>query len=214
MLQVKQLKEEDEICFSAGWKAATLYYFLVRHKILPREAITTYCAPGSKYIGLAEPMPGIPFAGGSVGMGLSAGFGRALAKKILKEPGKVYVIESDGGLDAGLVWEAMLLAAHWRLDNLTLIIDDNKWCAMGRKEDVLSIKGMEKTFKSRAWEVVRVDGHDMMALAKAMKKPQKKPRCIFANTVKGKGVSFMEDDNTWHYWRVNRKAYRDALKEL
>lgn len=208
------LKKEDEFILSKGWAVSGLYHFLVKKKILPKEAITTFCKKGSPYIGLAEPMPGVVFAGGSVGMGLSAAFGRALAKRRLGEDGRVYVLESDGGLDVGHVWEAMLLCAHHNLP-VTLVIDDNGFQAMGSKEEILSIKDMDKTFRSRGWKVLTIDGHDYEAIEEALSDRADGPLCIFAKTKKGKGVKqFEEEGNKWHYWRVDKETYRRSLKEL
>ena len=212
-----QLKKDDNIILSAGWKAAAFYYFLVQKGILQQEAIDTFCREGSKFIGLTEPMPGILFAGGSMGMGLPAGIGFALAKKIRKEPGTVYVIMSDGEMQCGMTWESALIAKKYKLDNLTVIVDNNKFCATGKTGDVLTIEPLLSKWKSFGWNTVGVfDGHNTteLEIAVMLKNINNVPKVIVANTIKGKGVSFMEDQNIFHYKAPNKEEYELALKEL
>lgn len=208
------LEKEDKFILSAGWKAATLYYFLARKWKLPKSSLKTYCKPGSKLIGLAEPtVEGVEFAGGSMGMGLAAGFGFALAKQIKREKGRVYVLESDGGMDCGMTWESALLAAHHKLP-ITLIVDANGLQAMGRKNDVLNIEPLMEKFSSFGWETAQVNGHDVGALDTVLSKRRMGPLCVVARTIKGNGVSWMEDENLWHYWHVDDVHYKKAMQEL
>src|SRR3990167_6331306 len=211
------LKKEDNIILSAGWKAAAFYYFLVQEGILQQEAIDTFCREGSKFIGLTEPMPGVLFAGGSMGMGLPAGIGFALAKKVRKEPGTVYVIMSDGEMQCGMTWESALIAKKYKLDNLTVVVDNNKFCATGKTKDVLNIEPLLSKWKSFGWNTVGVfDGHNTKELEIAVlsKNINNVPKVIVANTIKGKGVSFMEDQNEWHYRAPNQEEYEEAMQEL
>lgn len=209
------LTERDELILSKGWAVATLYYFLVRNGTLPKEAVDDYCKPGSKYIGLAEPMPGIPFAGGSVGMGLAAGVGFALARKARNERSRVVVVESDGGMNVGMTWESAMIAAHHKLDNLILIIDCNGLQAMGKTSEVLEIEPLYAKMTAFGWHTVNVDGHDMISILEVLNERRDGPLCIIAKTDKGKGVKEFEDDPLkFHYWKITDEVYERALTEL
>lgn len=213
----KEMKpDRDRFILSKGWAAASLYYFLAQKGIIPKKDLETFCKGDSKYIGLAEPkIRGVEFAGGSMGMGLPAGAGFALAKKMKKEKGRVYVLESDGGMDCGMVWESLAIAAHHKLDNLKLLIDANGWQAMGTSEEVLNLEPLEDKLRAFGWVVSDIDGHDYKAIGKALEVTAKyRPHAIIARTVKGKGVSFMENENLFHYFHVTDDMYKRAMKEL
>lgn len=205
--------KKDIVILSAGWKAAAFYYFLSEKGIIPKEDLETYCKEGSKLIGLTEPgVPGIHFAGGSMGMGLPASVGFALSKKRKKEEGKVYCIMSDGELAIGTTWESILIAAHHKLDNLIVFVDKNDMQAMGKTNDVLNTG-----FPKHMWILHAIDGHDFSMLERAMKKAKENfgsPLVFIAQTVKGKGVSFMEGNNDWHYRNIPEDLYLKAKEEL
>src|SRR3990167_2192529 len=193
----------DKFVLSAGWKACMLYYHLWRKRKITNEELNSYCQPGSKFIGLTEPIiPEILFSGGSMGMGLPAAVGFALAKKFKQEEGKVYVIMSDGEMAIGTTWESALIAAHHNLDNLVVILDNNGFQAMGKTEDILYVPPY--------FETQRIDGHDYLQISDALNMGG----WIYADTIKGKGVSFMEGNNDWHYRTVDKESYELALKEL
>lgn len=206
----------DKVILSAGWKAASLYYFLYRKGKITEEELNSYCMDGSKFIGLTEPIiPEIPFSGGSMGMGLPAGVGFALAKKMNKEEGKIYVIMSDGEQAIGTTHEAALIAAHHKLDNLVVIVDNNKFQAMGETRNVLNIEPLDHKWKAYGWSVQGVNGHNYDAIEKVLKRAwQKRPEVIIADTVKGKGVPFLEGDNVWHYKAPSEDEYNKALQCL
>lgn len=210
--------DQDKFILSAGWKACLLYYHLWIKKRITTKELDSYCQDGSKFIGLAEPIiPEIPFAGGSMGMGISGAVGFALAKKINKEKGKVYVLESDGGMNVGITWEALAIAAHHKLNNLVLIIEKNGFQAMGKNEDVLNFEPLDEKLKAFGWEIRKCDGHNYKQLERAITFPPlyaDKPIVIIAETIKGKGISFMEQNNIWHYLKVDDKDYKLAMKEL
>jgi len=212
----KMKPDRDRFVLSAGWKAASLYWFLAQKGVIPKKDLKTFCKGDSKYIGLAEPnVRGVEFAGGSMGMGLPAGVGFALAKKMKKENGRVVVLESDGGMNCGMVWESLAIATHHKLDNLTLIIDANGLQAMGTAKEVLNFEPMDRKLKSFGWEVSEIDGHDYKEIEKALEVEAKgRPHAIISRTVKGKGVPEMEGDNLWHYWHVDEKLYKRSLKAL
>src|SRR3989344_1487612 len=151
----------DRILWSKGWVAASAYYFLSEKGIFPKEDLDTFCQGDSKYIGLVEPhVKGIDFAGGSMGMGLPASVGYALAKKMDKAEGRIYVIMSDGEQDIGTTWESALIASHHKLDNLVVIIDSNKFQAMGKISDVLNIEPLADKWSSFGFDVSQINGHN------------------------------------------------------
>lgn len=207
--------KKDKLVVSKGWVAASVYALNVSKGYMPQEALDTYCQDNSKFIGLIEPLGyfGCEFAGGSMGYGLPAGVGFALAKKIKDEEGKVYVLMSDGELAIGTTWESALIAAHHELDNLVVIIDNNGWQAMGKVEDVL--KTHPGCFSG--WNIAQFDGHDFEAIEYALNANgefKDKPICLRANTIKGKNVSFMENNNLYHYKQLSQTEYDEAKKEL
>jgi transketolase len=213
----KELKEDrDRIVVSKGWVAASVYYFLAEKGIISKEDLETYCKDGSKYIGLAEPnVRGIEAAGGSMGFGLPFSVGFALAKKIKKEEGKTFVLMSDGEMDCGTTWESALIAAHHKLDNLVVAIDFNGLQAMGKVKEILDIEPLKDKWQAFGWDVREIDGHNFEEIEKSFTAPlDGKPRVIIARTIKGKGVSFMEGDNIYHYKAPSEEEYQKALEEL
>ena len=215
----KDLKEDrDRIVISKGWVAATVYVLLAEKGIIPKEDLETYYQDGSPYIGLLEPtVRGVEAAGGSMGMGLPFGIGFALAKKIKREAGRIFVLMSDGEMDCGTTWESALIAAHHKLDNLYVVIDANNLQAMGRVDEILNIEPLKNKWESFGWEVKEIDGHNYEQIEKALTEPsikQKKPVVVIARTIKGKGVSFMENNNLYHYKMLSEDEYQRALEEL
>lgn len=219
----KSLKEDrDRVVISKGWAAASAYYFLAEKGVIPKEELDTYCKPGSKYIGLAEPyVKGIEAAGGAMGHGLPMAVGMALAAKRSGKKWHTYVLMSDGEMDCGTTWESALIAAHHKLDNLTVIVDYNKWQAIGRTNEVLNLEPLIDKWLAFGWRVHEIDGHNHEMIERALNHPGGEtvinnggPKIIIANTVKGKGVSFMEDDLQWHYKNVDKETYEKAMVEL
>jgi transketolase len=214
----KDMKEDrDRIVVSKGWAAVSVYYFLAKIGIIPKEDLETYCQDGSKYIGLAEPnIRGIEAAGGSMGFGLPFSVGFAIAKKIKKEKGKVFVLMGDGEVAIGTTWESALIAAQHKLDNLTVIVDANGLQAMGKVRDILNIEPLKDKWEAFGWEVLEINGHNFQEIEKALTKKsiKKNPRVIIAKTVKGKGIKFMEGNNIYHYKAPSDVEYQRALKEL
>jgi transketolase len=202
---------KDKLILSAGWKAAALYFFLWKAGKITEDELNSYCKDGSEFIGLAEPIiPEIPFSGGSMGLGFPAAVGFALAKKLKGESGHIYCLMSDGELQSGTTWEAALIAAQHKLSNLTVIVDWNGWQAMGRNEDILKAK-----FPMDGWQKRIVEGHDFEEMEQVFSlKAKECPRVIIAHTTKGKGVSFMENENIFHYRAPNEDEYKLAKTEL
>ncbi len=152
-----------------------------------------------------------------MGLGLPFGVGFALSKKIKKEKGKVFVLMSDGEMQIGSTWESALIAAHHKLDNLFVMVDANKLQAMGKVEEILNIEPLKDKWKAFGWEVREIDGHNFGEIEKALTEPapeKEKPMVVIAKTITGKGVSFFEGNNLYHYKAPSDDEYRRALKEL
>ena len=211
----ENLKEGDEVVWSKGWAAASVYYFLAKQGKIPCEDLDKF--PNPPYLGLAETfVNGVLVSGGSVGHGLSMAVGIALAKKRSGQGGIVYCVMSDGELNEGSVWEAVIMAAHHKLDNLVAIIDQNGWQAMGRTEDILDVNPLN-AFEGFGWHAVALDGHDYEKLDNGMyiaRNHGLSPLVLVCNTVKGKGVSFFEDHLLYHYKHVEKDEFERAMAEL
>lgn len=209
---------KDKVIFSKGWVAASAYYFLAEKGVIPKEDLETYCIGDSKYIGLVEPtVKGIEAAGGSMGYGLPFAVGFALAKKLKKEEGNVYVLMSDGEMAIGTTWESALLASQHELDNLIVIVDNNGLQAMGETRKILDISPLTDKWKAFKWEVKTVNGHNHDHIKSALEYPpmyRKWPKIIIASTIKGKGVTFMENQNLYHYKNLTEDEYKKASIEL
>jgi transketolase len=149
---------------------------------------------------------------------MSVGVGLALATKLNGTNQYCYVLVGDGELNEGAIWEAALFAAQFKLDNLIVIVDENRFQAMGPTNEVMSLGDISKKFEAFGFDAINIDGHNeqVIDVAYAQMKELKngKPKCIVANTVKGKGVSFMEHNNIWHYTRLSEETYKDALTQL
>ena len=158
---------------------------------------------------------GIEFSGGSLGTGMPFAVGKAYALKLDGRPNKVYALVGDGECDEGSIWEAFMSAASLGLDNLTVIVDRNGMQQDGPTHEILSVD-IEALAKACRWNVIVVDGHNHQELKDAFARSFENgnPKCIIANTVKGKGVSFMENDNSWHHANMNEKQYNQAMEEL
>lgn len=158
---------------------------------------------------------GIEFSGGSLGMGFSFAVGKAYALKLDKLSNEVYALLGDGECDEGIVWEAFLSASQLKLSNLTAIIDNNKFQQDGPTEEIVKIDFV-KMVKACGWNVIEVDGHSIRELLEAFnqKFDNELPKCIIANTIKGKGISFMENDIYWHHAFLSEKQYIKAIEEL
>lgn len=207
----------DRFILSKGHAATALYSCLAFQGFFDPSLLDTYAEPGSTFGEQPSPygQPGVEAATGSLGHGLSLGLGMALSGKILKQEFRVLALLSDGECNEGSVWEAALFASAQKLSNVTVIVDFNKWQATGRSEEVMSLSPFVDKWKAFGWESCEMDGHDVMAIhSKLREYRQEKPTAIIAHTVKGKGVSFMEDDNNWHYRIPTHEEVLKAHKEL
>ncbi len=209
--------DKDKFVLSAGWKAASLYYFLWRKGRITEKELNSFCQEESKFIGLAEPnvCKDIIIAGGSMGLGFPGAVGLALAKKIKGEEGKVYCLMSDGEMQIGTTWEASLIASQHKLDNLVVIGDINGFCAMGKTNEILDLRPLVGKWQKFGFQTLEISGHDYLDIEKALNSSfENKPLIILANTTKGKGVSFMDGENLWHYAQIKEDDYNKALQEL
>lgn len=194
----------DRFILSKGHAIAAQYATLYKKGWVTKEQISDFASPGALLEEHPGPacVPGIEAATGSLGHGLSIGTGMALSEKIKTKGHRVYILISDGECNEGSVWEAAMFAAANALDNLCVIVDFNKWQATGRSCDVMALEPLAEKFKAFGWYSQEVDGHDMSALESvfsALPFNQGKPVAVIAHTIKGKGISFMQDDNNWHY---------------
>lgn len=218
----KDLKpDRDRFVLSKGWVAAALYYFLSEKGVIPREDLEEFGKEGSKYIGLAEPhVRGVEVSGGAMGHGLPIALGMAIAAQRGGESWKTYVLMSDGELDCGTTWECALLAAHQQLGNLTVIVDNNGFQAMGTTKEVLDVEPLAEKWKAFHWEVVEIDGHNYEHIEKALDKAgtTRRPLMIIARTTKGSGgqtaCNIFENKLEWHYKNVDKETYDRALALL
>ncbi len=211
--------KRDRLILSKGHAATALYATLAQRGFFPAERLDEFGAPGCKLEEHPGPYcaPGVEAATGALGHGLPLGLGMALASRIQNLGYRVYVVMGDGECNEGSVWEAALLAPALGLGNLTVVIDFNRWQATGRSCAVTSLEPLAAKWAAFGWEAAEIDGHDLAALASALaapRDPQGRPAALVAHTVKGKGVSFMEDDNNWHYRIPNAEELARAQKEL
>lgn len=210
----------DRFILSKGHAAMAIYATLAHRGYFPRELLATYNTDGGR---LAEHppanlLPGVEAATGSLGHGLPIANGHALSAKV-KGAGdyRVYALMSDGECNEGSVWEAAMFASAQKLGNLCVIVDYNKWQATARSNETLQLSPLREKWESFGWDAYEVDGHDVGGLATALTEVPNgsgKPVAFIAHTVKGKGVSFMEDDNNWHYRAPTAEEVVRARQEL
>lgn len=207
--------KSNRVILSKGHAIAALYAALATKGFFPIGQLDNYCKNGSMLGGHPNHLvPGVELSTGSLGHGLPYATGIALAKKKLGYGGQVFVIVSDGELDEGTTWESALFAQHNNLCNLTVIVDRNFLQSLESTESTLSLEPLDEKFRSFNWEVETIDGHDHIKLINVLSKTQLKPKLIIAETIKGKGVSFMENEVKWHYKSPNQEEFEKALKEI
>lgn len=211
-------ENRDRFVLSKGHASALLYSVLAQRGFFPEADLMTFRKYGSKLQGhpCCRALNGVEVSTGSLGQGLSVGCGMAIGLKLDKKDSRVVVYMGDGELQEGSVWEAMMQAPHRKLDNLIAIIDRNGLQIDGETEKVMSLNPLDKKLKAFGWNVVEIDGHDFNQILSALEqsKTSDKPFAIIANTVKGKGVSFMENNAGWHGKAPNDEQFEQALKEL
>lgn len=210
--------ERDRFILSKGHSCAALYAVLAERDFIPEQWLTCYQQDGSALAGHAmHQVPGVEVSTGSLGHGLSIGCGMALAAKRDNRLNRVFLLLSDGECDEGSTWEAALFADHHQLDNLIAIIDYNKIQSLGTTKEILDLEPLGAKWQTFGWEVREIDGHNHGKITNILSQvpfQQNKPSCIIAHTIKGKGVSFMENQVAWHYKSPNKEQLTQALKEL
>ncbi len=210
--------DRDRFILSKGHSCVALYSALALCNFYPIEQLDEYGKEGSFFLShTSHYIPGVEVSSGSLGHGLPMAVGMTLAGKIKKKDYRTYVLVGDGEMNEGSNWEAMLLATQKNLNNLCLIIDYNKLQGYGRTNEVLPIEPLTDKIEAFGWKCIRIDGHDHKAIKQALVEARQttdRPTAIVADTVKGKGVSYMEDELLWHYRSPNEQEYNQAIKEL
>ncbi len=210
--------DRDRLILSKGHSVEALYVVLADVGFIERDELLTYCKYGSRLTGHpTTKVPGVEINTGSLGHGLAVGVGMAIAGKIDKKQYKVYVLMGDGELDEGSVWEAAQIASHYRLDNLVGIVDRNKLQISGETEKVLALGDLRAKWEAFGWHVIETDGHDIAKLIDVFRSipvVPGKPHLVLAHTIKGRGVSFIENHAEWHHKVPSEEELKRALKEL
>lgn len=213
----QEIELRDRFIMSKGHSSLALYCTLESLGLLSKEEVDTFEQNGSHYTAHAKKdvVKGIEFSGGSLGLGTSYAVGVAHALKMKGNPAMVYVLLGDGECNEGIVWEAMMYAKHQNLDNLTVIVDHNHLQADGPIETVLNTDSLAEKFKAFGFSTQIVEGHNVDKLLNAFNTlTEGKPNAIIAETVKGKGVSFMENKTNWHFASLPENRYKKAITEL
>ncbi len=210
--------DRDRFILSKGHASLAVYAILNKIGIISDAELSTFCRPGYSLGGEVNinETAGVEATTGSLGHGLSFGVGIALALKKKKSPGKVYVLVGNGEIQEGVMWEAVMTAYKFKLDNLVVILDDNKVQKMGFTRDTMRIDSWNERWAAFGWIVDETDGHNVEQLTAILKKKNNSdcPRIIIANTVKGKGVSIMENNPDWHFKMPYRRELKVFMKEL
>jgi transketolase len=206
----------DRFVLSKGHACMALYSILYELGILSSSELNSF--EKSQSILLGHPVQnldkGIELSTGSLGMGISISMGFAIAAKRKKLDSKIYTIIGDGECNEGSVWEVALSAPKFNLDNFVVIVDRNKYQQTGSSDDILNLNSLTSKWKSFNWDVFEINGHDIKEIYNALVKKTNLPKVIIANTVKGKGFTFSEDNNDWHHKILTKSQYEEALKEL
>lgn len=211
--------DRDYLVLSKGHGVMAQYVCLAELGWLTSSDLANYFKDGTRLKGLADVhVPGIEATTGSLGHGLSVAAGLALAAKLNKSDQMCYSVVGDGEINEGAIWEAALFATQFKLDNLVVIVDKNGFQAMGSTDEVMGLGNIEAKFAAFGFDAVSIDGHDEAAIdaayVAARQRRDGRPKAIVAHTTKGKGVSFMENANVWHYTRLNVDTYEQAMNEL
>ena len=207
----------DRLIFSKGHASAIYYAALAEFGFFNVKKLENFCENNSNLFGhvTKNNVPGVEFSTGSLGHGLPVASGIALSLKKKKRKNKVYCIISDGECDEGSTWESALFSSHHKLNNLTVIIDHNKIQSFGKVSKILNLYPLAKKWKTFNWDVKEVDGHSHSDLLKNLiTQKQNRPKIIIAHTIKGKGVSFMENKLLWHYRSPNSDELKKSLENL
>ena len=214
-----KMEGRDKFILSKGHAGPVQYSALALKGYFPMEDFMTLRKLGSKFQGHPDmnKVPGIEMSTGSLGQGFAAAGGMAIANKLNNDPGRIYVLLGDGEIQEGIVWEAAMSAAHYKLDNMVGILDYNGLQIDGKNEDVMTVAPVADKFRAFGWNVLEINGHDFEEILGAFAKAREckgRPTMIIAKTVKGRGVSFMEDNAGWHGKAPNDEETEQAVAEL
>lgn len=206
----------DRFILSKGHASSALYATLSEKGFFPKSYLDNFYIDNGILPGHVDKdaAPGLESAAGSLGHGLSIGVGMAIAAKYKKSKSRTVILISDGELNEGSIWESILLAPHLKLSNLTAIIDYNKIQSFGITNEVVNLEPLNQKLTAFNWHVIEINGHNMKEIESALKLKTDKPKMIIAHTIKGKGVSFMENKLEWHYRSPNDELLQQALSEL
>ena len=211
-------EDRDRFILSKGHACLAYYAALCEIGYISKEELKTFEKNDTNLLGhpVANRNLGIDFSNGSLGMGLSLGIGVAIASKKKKKNFDVYVIVGDGECNEGSIWESAMAAPHFKLDNLYVVIDKNNFQQTGSNEEIMNVANLKDKWSSFGWYTVELDGHNIEELYNFFNKGKtiNKPKAIIANTVKGKGFSFSENNNDWHHSILSKSLYEKAMNEL
>lgn len=212
-------ENRDRLVLSKGHCAPALYSTLSNKGFFNKEELKTFRNINSRLQGHPDmkKIPGVDMTTGSLGQGLSAANGMAIAEKLDNKGYRVYCILGDGEIEEGQIWEAAMASSKYKLDNLCVIVDNNNLQIDGTIEEVMSSYPIDEKFKSFGFQIINIDGNDIEEIIKAFdvaRNVKDKPTCIIAKTIKGKGISFMENQVGWHGKAPNEEQYNQAIKEL
>jgi len=214
-----KMEDRDRLILSKGHASPALYSILAQRGYFPEEELAQFRKLGSRLQGHADlkKLPGIDMSSGSLGQGLSIACGMCLSSKLKKINNRIYCIVGDGEIQEGQIWEACMTASHYKLDNLCLIVDNNNLQIDGKIEDVMGPYPIVDKLESFGFKVLKVDGHNIEKLLKVFEEAKtikKQPVAIVAKTIKGKGITFMEDKAQWHGKAPSQEEYERAITEL
>ncbi|PCJ59276.1 MAG: transketolase [Planctomycetota bacterium] len=212
-------KMRDYLVLSKGHGVMAQYACMRELGWLKDNSFTEYFSNGSELKGLSDSLiSGLEVTSGTLGHGFSVGVGMSLGAKLAGTNQKTYALVGDGEINEGAIWEGALFASHHELKNFMVIIDENGFQAMGTTKEVLNLNSIKNKFESFGFETITIDGHDEECIDQAINKlwssSSNMPKAVVAKTIKGKGVSFMENNNEWHYTRLNEHTYNSALAEI
>ena len=212
----KNFLHRDRFILSKGHAALALYCTLYEKKFITKNTLNSYGKENTILMNhVSHKVPGVEFSTGSLGHGLPIAIGKSLNAKKYNKKWKIYALLSDGELNEGSNWEGLMFAAHQNLDNLTIIVDYNKIQSLGYVREVINLEPLKKKFESFGCHTIEINGHNLLQIRKAFsKKVRNKPKVIIANTIKGKGVSFMENNILWHYTPPDKFQLKKALIEI
>ena len=212
------MPKRDRLILSKGHAGIAIYTALAECGFFSRDELKKYYMDGSVYSGhvSSKGVPGVELSTGSLGHGVGVACGMALAAKKSKQDYQVYAIVGDGECEEGIVWEMAMFSNKYELDNLTVIVDHNNMQAMGTCDEVMALGSLADKWKAFGWNVIEIeDGHNHEHLKRALEQRlDSKPNVLIANTIKGKGISFMENNILWHYRDPQEEAYKNAISEL